>query len=139
MRFVDSSVFIYAYLRPLKKLPPELIDAKNRARTIIERISDGEPATTSIIHVSEIANILGARMSSSGSLEILSGLFDLSNLSIIDADRGLYEASIEAARLMNVGVNDAFASLLMRDMNIREVYSFDSDFDRIEGVGRITE
>lgn len=139
MRFIDASVFIYAYLRPTKKLSSEMVTTKNNARKIIGRISAGEPATTSLVHVSEIANILEARMPLPESLELLSGLLDLSNLFTVDPTKRQYASALEEARSANVGVNDALACLLMRDLDINEIYSFDSDFDRIEGIARIVE
>jgi len=139
MRFIDSSVFVYAYLRPMKKIPPAVMTMKGNARKIIARISNGEPAATSLIHMSEIANILESRMPLIESLELLSGLFDMPSLLILDSNKELYETAIEESRSSNIGVNDALANLLMRDSNINQVYSFDKDFDRIEGVTRITE
>ena len=139
MRFVDSSVFIYAYLRPLKKLSPDLVNVKHGARKIVERIVAGEEAATSIVHISEIANILEARMPIQESLDLLSGLFCLVNLHILDPSRTLYETAIQQARSSNIGANDALAILLMNQLKIKEIYSFNTDFDEIEGVKRIIE
>ncbi len=60
MRFIDSSVFLYAYLKPRKSIPDKIKTWKKRAKRIIERINMGEEVATSIVHVSEIANILEA-------------------------------------------------------------------------------
>ena len=73
-RFVDASVFIYAYLKPKKTLMPELLELKKNAQEIIKRIDEGEQVTTSLIHISEIANILETRMLLKDSLDILADL-----------------------------------------------------------------
>ena len=139
MRFIDASVFVYAYLRPQKKLSPDLMRSKNNARKIVGRIISGEETVTSVVHISEIANILEARMPLQESLDLISGLFDLLNLQVLYPNRNLYQSAIQQARSSNIGANDALAGVLMSDLRIREIYSFDTDFDRIEGINRIIE
>ncbi len=39
----------------------------------------------------------------------------------------------------NIGLNDLVSYEIMRNMNIEKIASFDSDFDRIEGIKRITK
>jgi predicted nucleic acid-binding protein len=137
-RFIDASVFIYAYIKPRKPLAPEILKLKNGAQSIVKRINEGEPVTTSLIHISEIANILEARMPLKKSLEILTDLMTTENLKIMQPTVELYQSAIEEAKIVNVGVNDALAYLLMKEKGIAEVYSFDLDFDRIKGITRLT-
>ena len=136
-RFVDASVFIYAYLKPKKPLTPEISKLKKAAQDIVKRINQGEPVSTSLIHISEIANILEARMPLKASLEILTDLMTIENLQIIQPTTGLYQSAIEEAKIVNAGVNDALAYLLMKEKKITEVYSFDLDFDRMKGITRL--
>ncbi len=58
MRFIDSSVFLYAFPKPKRKLPKDILELKEKAKNILIRIDEGEDATTTVMHVSEIANIL---------------------------------------------------------------------------------
>lgn len=37
-----------------------------------------------------------------------------------------------------LGVNDALAIAYMKMHGINEIYSFDTDFDKLEGIKRIT-
>ena len=136
-RFVDASVFIYAYLKPKKPLTSEISKLKKAAQDIVKRINQGEPTSTSLIHISEIANILEARMPLKASLEILTDLMTIENLQIIQPTTGLYQSAIEEAKIVNAGVNDALAYLLMKEKKITEVYSFDLDFDRMKGITRL--
>ncbi len=94
---------------------------------------------TSLIHISEIANILGARTSIETTADIISGLLDLPNLKIIEPTKILYESAVEDSRAYKIGVNDALAFILMKREAISEVYSFDRDFEKLKDLKRITE
>ena len=137
MRFIDSSVFLHAYLRPVKKIPHDIETLKSNARNIVRRVSGGEAVVTSLIHISEISNILGARMTLDQSLDILSGILGLPNLRLLEPSKTEYEVCIEESRTYVIGVNDALASILMREERIDEIYSFDSDFDKVEWIKRV--
>lgn len=137
-KFIDASVFIYAYLKLKKTLTPELLKLKKNAQSIIKRINEGETATTSLIHISEIANILEARMPLKNSLEVLTDLMTIETLEISQPTVELYQSAVEEAKTANVGVNDALAYLIMNEKGITEIYSFDLDFDRIKGITRLT-
>jgi predicted nucleic acid-binding protein len=139
LRFVDASVFLHAYLRPAKKLPPEISALKAKARAIVRRISEGEQAATSLVHISEIANILEARASLNVSLDILSGFFTLPNLVILEPSTESYQSALEESRAHGVGVNDALAIILMREEGISEIYSFDRDYDKLKNVKRVAD
>jgi uncharacterized protein len=141
LRFVDASVFLHAYLTPQKnkRIPQDVEDLKRRARSIIKRINDDkEKVMTSLVHVSEIANILGARISVQVTCDIISSILNLENLEIVEPSKKEYESAIEESRLHNIGVNDALAWILMRRAGISEIYSFDGDFDEIENLKRLT-
>jgi len=136
-RFVDASVFIYAYLKPRKPLTPEISKLKKAAQAIVKRINQGEPVTISLIHISEIANVLEARMPLKTSLEILTDLMTIENLRILEPTTELYQSAVEEAKIVNVGVNDALAYLLMKEKGITEIYSFDLDFDQMKDITRL--
>ena len=137
-RFIDASVFIYAYLKPKKTLGPELLKLKENAQSIVKRINEGEHAITSLIHISEIANILEARMPLRNSLEVLTDLMTIENLEILQPTLELYHSAIEETKTANIGVNDALAYFLMKEKEITEIYSFDLDFDQMKDITRLT-
>ncbi|MDA4111744.1 MAG: type II toxin-antitoxin system VapC family toxin [Thaumarchaeota archaeon] len=139
MRFVDASVFLYAYLRSEKKIPPNIEILKRNARNIVERINRGEEVTTSLVHVSEIANILESRTSLETTGDIISALLSLANLDVEEPSKALYESATEVSRSFSLGINDALAFLLMKKEDITEVYSFDKDFDKLKDLKRVTE
>jgi uncharacterized protein len=140
LRFVDASVFLYAYLKPKKRIPAEIETLKKNARIIVKRIDSGEEqVTTTLIHVSEIANILGSRTNIVTTADVISSLLGLPNVVIVEPSRAMYESSVESSRSYSVGINDALAHIVMKRENISEVYSFDRDFDNFKDVNRITQ
>jgi len=58
MRFIDANVFIYAVVKPKRRVPKDIVDIKSRAKAIMERVDGGEPVLTSVVHLSEVANVL---------------------------------------------------------------------------------
>lgn len=70
-RFLDSSVFLHAYLRPKRKLTPEEEEVKARAAKIMTRVEEGEPVATSAIHLAEALNIVEARRMSMDSCRLM--------------------------------------------------------------------
>jgi len=58
MRFLDANVFIYAYYKPKRKLNEKEKRMKEEAKNIVNRIMEGEKIVTSIVHLSEVVNIL---------------------------------------------------------------------------------
>ncbi len=137
-RFLDSSVFLHAYLRPRKKLSPAEEERKNEAVSILDRIEEGEESATSTIHVSEVINIVESRLGLAKALELLENLLATENLTILAVARREYEQALAVATRYGVGPNDAVAALVSRDEDIAEVYSFDKHFDSIPFVKRIT-
>ena len=58
MRFLDSNIFIYALLKPKRELSEDEERIKEVSKKIVERIDGGEDVVTTIVHLSEVANIL---------------------------------------------------------------------------------
>ncbi len=72
MRFVDASVFLYAFLKPRRPLPKHLAEAKESAKKIVERIDRGlEEVVTTVVHLSEVASIIEARAGSRRAIEVI--------------------------------------------------------------------
>ena len=113
MRFLDASTFLYAILKPAQQPPPEITENKRRAQAIITRIQEGEPVTTTIVHISETANILESRTTQGDARNIIQDILDTSNITITPVDRSQYEAAVKQAENHNVGINDALAYFLL--------------------------
>lgn len=138
MRFVDSNVFIHAFLRPMRSLSESEARLKDDAKAIVSRVDGGEKVMTSVVHVAEVANILEDNMEAATSLEILRSLVFNDNVAIeavSSDDCATAAAEMEEAQ---AGLNDAIAHAVMRRKSLTEIYSFDKDFDRFRDLRRLT-
>lgn len=138
MRFLDANVFVYAYYRPRKQLSQRERQMKEHAKRIISGVSEGkEEVMMTVVHVSEIVNILKHGMPLNQLTTVVRGLFMLDNVEIRGVTGQAYFAAAELGDDLKLEANDALAVDVMRSNGVREVYSFDEDFDRIEGITRL--
>jgi predicted nucleic acid-binding protein len=138
MRFLDANVFIYAYYKPKKQLTQKEKQMKERAKKIISDVSQGkEEVMMTVVHVSEIVNILKHGMALEQLAPIVRGLFMLDNVKIMGVARDAYFAAAELGDDLRIEANDALAVDVMRLNTVREIYSFDEDFDQVKGIARL--
>ena len=138
MKFLGANVFIYAYYKPKKQLTQKERQMKEHAKRIISNVSQGkEDVITTVVHVSEIVNILKHGMPIDQLTDIIRGLFMLDNVRIVDVTRQAYFAATELGADLKLEANDALAVDVMRLNNIKEIYSFDEDFNQIEGIAKL--
>ena len=138
MKFLDANVFIYAYYKPKKQLTQKERQMKEHAKRIISNVSQGkEDVITTVVHVPEIVNILKHGMPIDQLTDIIRGLFMLDNVRIVDVTRQAYFAATELGADLKLEANDALAVDVMRLNDIKEIYSFDEDFDQIEGIAKL--
>lgn len=138
MRFLDANVFIYAYYKPKKQLAQKEKQMKEHAKKIISNVSQGkEEVLLTVVHVSEIVNILKHGMPPDQLSNVIRGLFMLDNVRITGVTREAYFAATELGDDLKLEANDALSIDTMRQNSIKEIYSFDEDFDKIEGITRL--
>lgn len=137
--FVDASVFVYAFLKPKRKLQPHEVNIKNSAKKIVLRINEGEEVATSVVQFSEVCNILEDYLSLEEAFEIERGLLFRDNIVIREVSEEDYLEALMIAEEQKVGVNDALAYVLMKKAELHKIYSFDKDFDAFKDIKRIIE
>ena len=137
--FIDANVFVYAFLKPKRKLQPQEQSLKDNAKKIITRVSSGEEVVTSVVHFSEVCNILEDFLSVKEALELEMNLLFQENIVIREVSAEDYLKALTIAEDQEVGANDALAYVLMKESNINKIYSFDKDFDTFKDLERITE
>ena len=137
--FIDANVFVYAFLKPKRKLQPHEEKIKDAAKKIITRINEGEETATSVVHFSEICNILEDHLPLEQAHMIEKGLLFLDNISIKQVSEEHYLKALAIAEDQHIGANDALAYVLMKETGLSRVYSFDKDFDQLKEIQRITE
>jgi hypothetical protein len=136
---MDSSTFLYAYVRPRRRPPPEVEDNKRRAQGIIRRVQGGELVTTTVVHVSEIANILEARAPLEDARSIIMDILNMDTIRVTAVDSTRYTRAVQVAETHGVGTNDALAYVAMVENGVSEIYSFDKHFDALPGITRLYE
>lgn len=138
MRFLDANIFIYAYYRPRRELRQKEREMKEGAKDILMGINDGkEMVTTTVVHLSEMSNILKRGMKMNDLVKVILGLFMMDNVIVEGVSRDLCLSATELGRDLELDPNDALAVEIMRRNEIEEIYSFDTDFDKLQGVTRL--
>jgi predicted nucleic acid-binding protein len=139
MRFVDASVFVHAFIRPRRELRHHERSLKSKARGIVARINEGESVVTSVVHFAEVANLLEDWMPFSDALTLEREICNRDTIVVQPVDRHDLIVALSIAAEASIGMTDALAVSLMDREGIREVYSFDKDFDRIPKISRVAE
>ena len=137
LRFVDSNVFLHAYLKPRRQLSPKEQIIKKQATDIVSRLRDGEEALTSACHLAEVVNILESGRGLGESLGFLSWALSGKNFKVVEVGRDEYEGSLPVAQDSEVSANDALAYVLMMREGVTEIYSFDKHFDKLQEIKRL--
>ena len=138
MKFLDANVFIYAYYKPKKQLTDKEKQMKEQAKKIITDVSHGrEQVLVTVVHLAEIVNILKHGMPLEKLTELIRGLLMLENVKVQGVTREAYFVANELGDDLKLEANDALAIDTMRSNNLTEIYTFDRDFDHIEGITRI--
>jgi predicted nucleic acid-binding protein len=132
MRFIDSNVFLHAFLRPRRGLTDEEQRIKEKAKNIIELIDEGEEVATTAVHVSEVVNIVESGLGLQRSLGLLAWVVSKPNIQVYPFIVESYERALAVAQERGVSANDALAYLTMRDNELAEVYTFDKHFDLLD-------
>ena len=95
MRFIDSNVFLHAFLKPHRKLTQRENEIKEQAKNIIKSIEEGEEeVATSTVHLSEIINIIEASLGLEKSLGFLAWIITTDNIEVYSVGLGHYETSL---------------------------------------------
>jgi hypothetical protein len=138
MRFVDASVFVHAFIKPKRKLKEHEIKIKESAKIIVGRINDGEKVAITTAQITEISNLLESYMPLEHAQEILDFLLNSSNVRVFSATKKNYVEALRIAKEKKAGLNDCIAFVIMKENGFDEIYSFDSDFDKLD-LKRIVE
>jgi predicted nucleic acid-binding protein len=138
MRFLDANIFIYAFYKPKKPLTEKEETMKEQAKRIISNVSQGkEQVMTTVVHISEMVNILKNGMPRDLLTRTILGLFMLDNVKIVDVTKDAYFAAVEMGEDFKLEPNDSLAVDIMRQNDVTEIYSFDDHFNKIDGITRL--
>ncbi|MBN2244661.1 MAG: PIN domain-containing protein [Candidatus Aminicenantes bacterium] len=129
-KFVDTNIF-------LRYLTQDDLSKYERCRTMFKKALGGEIAlsTSSMVIAELIWTLLSYyKVSKADVIEKVSVILGTENLFIPDKDV-LADALVLYAR-KNVDFIDAYNAVFMKNHGLREIYSYDEDFEMIEDVER---
>ena len=135
--YVDANVFVYAFLKTKRQLQPNELEIKQAAKNIVARISQGEKVMTSVVHFSEVCNVLEDHLPYKEAILLEKGLLHRQNISICEVAQEDSIKAVSIAEENTVGVNDALAYVLMKKQAIKTIYSFDKDLDAFTDIQRV--
>jgi len=131
MRFIDTNLLIRYFARNDEE------KAKN-VKSLLNKVeNDEEKITTSLCVIFEIVYTLEKYYNTPRQKikDALSFFLSLKGLRL--SDRELYLEALELYSEKNISFSDAFNSVFCLKNGIKEIYSYDEDFDKIEGIKRI--
>lgn len=132
MRFIDANVFIYAVLKPKRNLNEREQALKTAAKEIFKRVNEGEVVITTVVHLSEVANVLEDAANLSFACSFLRDLLLKRNVMVEAVSGKDYMESALLAEEKRVSINDALAHLIMEKKGIEEIYTSDKHFENLD-------
>ena len=132
MRFIDANVFLYAVLKPKRELSERELEIKNISKTIFKKVNEGEEVITSVVHLSEVANVLEDAANLSFAISFLNDILLKRNVVVEKVSDKDYMGSVLLADEKRVSINDALAYLLMKRKGIWEIYTSDKHFENLD-------
>ncbi|MCW4049357.1 MAG: type II toxin-antitoxin system VapC family toxin [Candidatus Bathyarchaeota archaeon] len=139
LRFIDSNVFLHAFLKPRRILSDEERKVKDQSKIIIGRLEAGEEVYTTTVHLSEVLNIVESGLGLEKSLGFLAWVISTDNIMVSATAIEDYEGAIGTAKEEGISPNDAIAYNAMKSQDITEIYSFDKHFNQLKDIKRIME
>jgi len=132
MRFVDANVFIYVLVRSPK-------ESYETSRKILQRIEDGEETLTNTAILQEVVDWLeynNRRREVKDFITAINSYLAMDKLSTAWDDM---LAALDDTEKHHIDFVDALTLQAMKKNNTDEIYSNDTDFDKIKWVKRIWE
>lgn len=139
MRFLDSNIFLHAFLTPRRRLSEEEQKVKDEAKAVLRRVEEGEEVAMTTVHLSEVINIIETSLGLQKSLGFLAWIIASDNIKVYSISIEDYENSISIAMGKKISANDALAYLFMKKYEMKEIYSFDKHFDQLGDIKRLPE
>ncbi len=137
MIYLDANIFIYAYFKPKKgkSISNKIKWCKEEAKKIVQKINEEDSDyCISLIQLSEVVNLLKNIMSWGTLQEFVMGLISNKSVEIIEVKKMLYINAINMMVEYNMDSNDISAYLLMKENNIKEIYTFDQQYENLPDI-----
>ncbi len=131
MRFIDTNLFIRYFTRDDEEKAQKVLALLKR----VER--DKERITTSPLVIFETIFTLESfyEVPKKEIKELILPILKLKGLKL--SNKEIYEQALDVHVKKNISFTDAFNSVYILKKGIKEIYSYDEDFDKIEGIKRV--
>lgn len=131
MRFIDTNLFIRYFTRDDEEKAQKVLALLKR----VER--DKERITTSPLVIFETIFTLESfyKVPKKETKELILPILKLKGLKL--SNKEIYEQALDVHVKKNISFTDAFNSVYILKKGIKEIYSYDEDFDKIEGIKRV--
>lgn len=142
MIYIDANIFIYAYFKPKKgKILSEKIQwCKTEAKKIVQKINkEDNNYCISLIQLSEVVNLLKSAMTWENLQKFIMGLISNKAIEIVEISKLMYINAINKMEDYKMDANDISAYLLMKEKNIKEIYTFDRHYETLAGISCLPE
>jgi len=131
MRFIDTNLFLRYFTRDDEEKADDVLKLLKRVARNKEKV------TTSPLVIFELVFTLESYYKVPRK-EIKKLLQPLLNLRGLRLDfRDVFESALELYSQEKLSFADTFNACLMQKREIKEIYSFDEDFDQVEGIDRV--
>ncbi len=137
MIYLDANIFIYAYFKPKKgkSISNKIKWCKEEAKKIVQKINEEDSDyCISLIQLSEVVNLLKNIMSWETLQEFVMGLISNKSVEIIEVKKMLYINAVNKMVEYGMDSNDISAYLLMKENNIKEIYTFDQQYENLPDI-----
>ncbi len=131
---LDTTVFIAAAF-PKERHHKE-------GREIVASVEDGALRKLVITDyiLDEAVTFIRKKVGAAASIETLDAMIYSPHLRFVKVEERHFEAGLQLFRTYEgLSFTDAISVAVMRDLDIEVIYSFDSDFDGIPGIIRLTK
>ena len=132
MRFIDTNLFIRYFTRDEE-------EKAQRVLALLKRVEKGEEKiTTSSLVIFETIFTLESfyKVPKQQVKELMLPILNLKGLKL--PDKELYQQALDNYVKKNISFVDAFNATFILKKGIKEIYSYDEDFDKIRGIKRVT-
>ncbi|MDF2955459.1 MAG: VapC family ribonuclease [Candidatus Alkanophagales archaeon MCA70_species_2] len=121
----------YALLKPKRELNEKERRIKEASREIFERVNSGEEVVTTVVHLSEVANVLEDAANLSFAISFIKDILLRKNVIVEKVGAKDYIEGVLLAEEKRISINDALAYILMRRKEIDKIYTFDKHFEHL--------
>jgi predicted nucleic acid-binding protein len=119
-------------LKPKRELSEDGKRIKEVSKKIVERIDSGEDVMTTIVYLSEVANILEDIAGIDFAAKFIRDVLLKKNIAVESTTVEDYIESTVLAEEWEMSVNDALAYLIMKRKGVNEIYTFDKHFEKLD-------